>query len=151
MKDTGTVIELHVPDFESIRECYGALGFETVWEREPEDKKGYLVLEGPDLNTNVLCFWAGNGYAYEQSYFKRFDREKTPRGYGVEIILMVDDVRGYYEKARQVADRVDKLEIVSELAPQPWGLHDFRVADPHGFYLRFTEPYDVRSDAHAVP
>jgi hypothetical protein len=146
----GVVLELHVPDFDLVRECYKQLGFETVWEREPEEKKGYLVLEGPGPNRNVLCFWAGNEHAYQHSYFQQFGPDTRP-GYAVEIVLMVDDVRTYFARVQEVEKRVDKLEIVSELAPQPWGLHDFRVADPHGFYLRFTEPYDVRSDAHAVP
>jgi glyoxalase/bleomycin resistance protein/dioxygenase superfamily protein len=150
VNDGGVVIELHVPDFKPILHCYKELGFATVWEREPERGKGYLVLEGPGSNKNVLCFWAGNDHVYTQSYFKRFDRA-TPRGYAVEIAIMVDDVHGYYERVQKAAETIDELEVVTPLMMQPWGLYDFRVADPHGFYLRFTEPYDVRSDAHAVP
>lgn len=41
-----SLIELHVPDFEKIKDFYGKLGFEVVWERKPEKKKGYLVLRG---------------------------------------------------------------------------------------------------------
>jgi uncharacterized glyoxalase superfamily protein PhnB len=26
------------------------------------------------------------------------------------------------------------------LQDQPWGLRDFRVVDPEGYYLRFTTP-----------
>ena len=28
--------------------------------------------------------------------------------------------------------------ISEELRLQPWGLHDFRLADPDGYYLRIT-------------
>jgi hypothetical protein len=63
----GTVIELHVPDFDPIREYYGRLGFVVVWEREPEGSKGYLVMK---MGSNVLCFWAGNENAYQRGFLK---------------------------------------------------------------------------------
>jgi hypothetical protein len=150
VSDGGVVIELHVPDFEPILRCYKELGFATVWKREPEGGKGYLVLEGPGPNKNVLCFWAGNDHVYTQSHFKQFERE-TPRGYAVEIGIMVDDIHGYYDRVLEAADTVDDLRVVRPLMKRPWGLHDFRVTDPAGFYLRFTEPYDPRSPSHAVP
>lgn len=46
-------LELHVPDFNLVKNYYGKLGFETVWERLPEDAKGYLVLR---KDGNTLCF-----------------------------------------------------------------------------------------------
>jgi hypothetical protein len=48
-----TRLELHVPEFDSIRKYYVSMGFHVVWEREPEDKKGYLVLRMEDI---VLAF-----------------------------------------------------------------------------------------------
>jgi hypothetical protein len=35
--------------------------------------------------------------------------------------------------------------VVDALREQPWGLHDFRLADPDGYYLRVTH-----GDAAAV-
>lgn len=133
-------IELHVPDFELVKEFYGKLGFEVVWERKPEEMKGYLVIK---KNNNILCFWSGNEYVYEQPYFKRFPT-KTKRGYGVEIVIMVEDVENYYRKVKSFAN------IVEELQKQPWGLKDFRIEDPFGFYLRFTEPHNILDDDNAV-
>ena len=52
-----TVIELHVPDFEKVKEFYGKLGFRVVWERKPEARKGYLVMK---RGNGILCFWPGN-------------------------------------------------------------------------------------------
>ena len=46
-------VELHVPDFEKVKEFYGKLGFKVVWERKPEEKKGYLVIK---RDNNILCF-----------------------------------------------------------------------------------------------
>jgi len=46
-------IELHVPDFETVKEFYAKLGFLVVWERKPEGKKGYLVMK---RDNNILSF-----------------------------------------------------------------------------------------------
>lgn len=135
-----SVLELHVPDFVTIKEFYSGLGFKIVWEREPEDYKGYLVLE---LDGNTLCFWAGNEKVYEQEYFRRFSKV-TPRGYGVEIVIMVDDVDAFYRK------HIDKLNVVEELQKRPWGLIDFRAVDPAGYYLRFTSEHDIHDPSNAI-
>lgn len=137
----GTVLELHVPDFNPIREYYGRLGFTVVWEREPEGSKGYLVMK---MGNNVLCFWAGNENAYRRGYFKRFPRN-TPRGYAVEIVIMVEEVTQFFERVREFANVVHDLEM------RPWGAMDFRVVDPAGFYLRFSEAYDVLDSRFSVP
>ena len=47
------LLELHVPDFEKVKDYYGKLGFKVVWERKPEGFKGYLIMR---LEDNVLCF-----------------------------------------------------------------------------------------------
>lgn len=38
------LVELHVPDFERVRDYYGKLGFKVIRETKPENKSGYLVL-----------------------------------------------------------------------------------------------------------
>lgn len=131
---------MHVPDFEKVKKYYEKLGFEIIWERKPEGFKGYLILKMED---NILCFWAGNEYVYEQPYFKRFPKN-TKRGYGVEIVIMVDDVEGYYSKVKGFAN------VVEELVLQPWGLKDFRVEDPFGYYLRITTHHNILDDDNAV-
>jgi lactoylglutathione lyase len=137
----GTWVELHVPDFERVHDFYSALGFKVLWERPPEGKKGYLVAQ---LGANVLCFWCGNDSVYDQSHFRRFPRA-TPRGFGVEIVLAVDDIDELFLRVR------DEQYVVQPLEQQPWcGIRDFRVVDPFGFYLRFTEPFDIRESRYAV-
>lgn len=127
------LLELHVPDFGTVKDYYGRLGFEVVRETKPEGKDGYLVLK---LEDNILCFWAGNDEVYEQSYFKRFPRS-TARGYGVEIVLLVADVETYYQNVEAFANVVDPLSL------RPWGLKDFRIVDPFGYYLRITSIHNV--------
>lgn len=52
---------------------------------------------------------------------------------GVEIVIEVDDL----EKERDFI--VGKgWELDADLEAQPWGLRDFRLTDPDGYYLRFT-------------
>lgn len=37
------LLELHVPDFEKVKDYYATLGFEMVRETKPDGKDGYLV------------------------------------------------------------------------------------------------------------
>jgi lactoylglutathione lyase len=136
-----TLIELHVPEFRKLKEYYQKLGFAIVWEKQPENIKGYIVLK---MNDNILCFWAGNDYVYRHPYFSKWPND-TKRGYGVEIVIMVNDIEKYYESVKDVA------HVVEPLVLQPWGLKDFRAEDPNGYYLRFTGPNDILDDGNAVP
>ncbi|GAB1693578.1 VOC family protein [Krasilnikovia sp. M28-CT-15] len=60
----------------------------------------------------------------------RLDR---PRGTGVEIVLElehIDDLSALHEQCRS--------RVTEPLRLQPWGLHDFRLPDPDGYYIRVT-------------
>jgi uncharacterized glyoxalase superfamily protein PhnB len=133
------LVELHVADFEEVKEFYGRLGFQVVRETRPKDKEGYLVLE---MEENILCFWAGNEQVYEQSYFKRFPKD-TKRGYDVEVVIMVADLEAYFSKVQ------GSVKIITDLALRPWGLKDFRVEDPFGYYLRITSVHNILDDRNA--
>ena len=57
------------------------------------------------------------------------------RGAGVEIVLELDDTEqlaGLHEHCQARGAVVEALRL------QPWGLHDFRLVDPDGYYLRVT-------------
>lgn len=135
-----TLIELHVPDFEPIKNYYQALGFEIVWHEQGQGSNNYLVLK---LQDNILCFWPGNNHVHEQPYFKKFPKD-TPRGYGVEIVIMVEDIDDFYEQYK------DQANVVEPLVLRPWGLKDFRAVDPAGYYLRFTSKHDILDPKNAV-
>jgi lactoylglutathione lyase len=134
------MLELHVPDFEIVKEYYTRLGFKVVWERKPEEFKGYLVIQ---RGNNVLCFWAGNEYVHQHPFFSKFPKDTT-RGFGVEIVIIVEDVEKFYSQVKEFAN------VVEELVEQPWGLKDFRTADPFGYYLRFTTPHNILDVNNAV-
>ncbi|MGR9481668.1 VOC family protein [Rhizobium leguminosarum] len=53
-------------------------------------------------------------------------------GLGVEIVLKVAEVENAYRAAKE------SDWPVSDLALQPWGLRDFRLIDPDGYYVRVT-------------
>jgi predicted enzyme related to lactoylglutathione lyase len=55
------------------------------------------------------------------------------KGYGVEIVLEVDNVTEVYEQVESSG-----YPIHGPLKTQPWGLTDFRLVDPDGYYLRIT-------------
>jgi lactoylglutathione lyase len=57
---------------------------------------------------------------------------------GVEVVLEVDDVDQELECVRAAG-----WAIAEPLTERPWGLRDFRILDPSGYYLRITD----RSDA----
>jgi lactoylglutathione lyase len=137
---TDTFVELHVPDFPTVKDFYSKLGYKVVWEREPDEFKGYIVMK---MGGSILCFWAGNEYVYKHPYFKRFP-EDTKRGYEVEIVVFVKNIESYYKKVQKFANVVEKLIL------QPWGDKDFRVEDPFGFYLRFSEPYNTLFSEKAI-
>lgn len=142
-KDTSNrlLIELHVPDFNQVLDFYGKLGFKKVWHRSEHTNADYLVMEREGV---VLCFWPGNDKVHDQSYFKQFPKN-TKRGYGVELVITVDDIDAYYEKVRGFA------KVVSKIVNRPWGLRDFRIEDPFGYYLRVTERHDITDPNYAVP
>jgi lactoylglutathione lyase len=59
--------------------------------------------------------------------------KEIPKGYGVEIVLEVDNINQMYEKVVSSG-----YEIHEPLTKQYWGLTDFRLIDPDGYYLRIT-------------
>ncbi len=132
------LIELHVPDFELAKEFYGKLGFRVVREKKPEGKDGYLVLK---KDSSIICFWPGNELVWQQSYFKNFPKN-TKRGYGVEIVIMVEDIEKSYNQAKKFA------KVVEELKYRSWGLEDFRIEDPFGFYIRFTQKFNILNNTY---
>ncbi len=125
-------VELHVPDFDPAERFYAALGFAVAWRNDGSGHDGYLVMQKGGV---ALCFWPGNDSVTTQSYFGKFPSD-TPRGYGVEVIVMVDDLDETYAAALRLGAVVDVLTM------KPWGLRDFRVVDPFGYYLRFNDRHD---------
>jgi lactoylglutathione lyase len=133
-------LELHVPDFATVLDFYGKLGFAKVRHNNAENNTDYLVMA---RDGTIINFWPGNDSVFSQPYFKRFPKD-TKRGYGVELVITVDDIDGYYDSVRKFANVVEPLSLRS------WGLKDFRVEDPFGYYLRFTEKHNILDPNYAA-
>jgi predicted enzyme related to lactoylglutathione lyase len=64
----------------------------------------------------------------------RGDLEARRPPTGVELVLEVDDVTA--ERDRIVAAG---WPLDEDLRARPWGMTDFRILDPSGYYLRITD------------
>lgn len=53
---------------------------------------------------------------------------------GVEIVIEVDDLVEEREMVLEAGWRLD-----DDIEMQEWGLRDFRILDPDGYYIRITE------------
>jgi predicted enzyme related to lactoylglutathione lyase len=123
-QDGALRLELFVDDIERSATFYErALGF----TREP----------GGDDYVSVRRAGAilGIGLARRLPANHHFGQDALARqrGVGVEIVLEVDDLDAAYTAAVNANARV-----LSPIALRPWGLRDFRVADPDGYYIRVT-------------
>jgi catechol 2,3-dioxygenase-like lactoylglutathione lyase family enzyme len=126
-------VELHVPDFAPAKRFYGALGF-TVAREESGNDDGYLVMvHGAD----ILRFWPGSSSALRRGHFAR---DPITSGHGAEIVLTFDDLDAAFTQATSIVTTVEPIQL------RHWGLRDFRVLDPYGFYVRCTEAHDPLTD-----
>jgi lactoylglutathione lyase len=120
-------IELFVADLDrSIRFYELALGF--TLERREQDyasmRRGQAVL-GLAVVTKLPPDGPGPGFTQT--------RVANERGAGVEIVLEVEDLDEAYAGFERAGERV-----AEPIRTQPWGLRDFRLVDPDGYYLRVT-------------
>jgi lactoylglutathione lyase len=119
-------LELFVQDMDQAIAFYShVLGFEALRREE-----GYASLRN---GTFIL----GLGLiaklpAESGGYFTR-SRLQSARGLGVEIVLEVDDVQAAYEHVQSCGHPIE-----GPLQKRNWGLTDFRIVDPDGYYLRIT-------------
>jgi lactoylglutathione lyase len=61
-------------------------------------------------------------------------RLAADRGAGVEIVLEVDDLGAALDRVQRA-----RHPLVETIRDRPWGLRDFRLVDPDGYYWRVTE------------
>jgi len=113
--------ELFPQDLDASVDFYlDVLGFEL--ERDERAASGYVSLRLGDIVVGLLRAWS----AAEPEH------RKPP--VGVELVLVVDDVVAARDRVRARA-----WPIAEDLERRPWGLTDFRLLDPDGYYLRITQ------------
>jgi hypothetical protein len=136
------VLELHVPDFKPVKDFYSKFGFEEA-NYDPTSgggsDLGYLVLRRRDnLGDTLINFYGDKPEVAKHTHFNQFP-ETTTRGYGVEITIPVGNIEKLWNKIKNI---IPRGQISQELALKRWGQKDFRLVDPFGFYIRFTELID---------
>jgi predicted enzyme related to lactoylglutathione lyase len=136
------IIELHVPDLNAAKDFYSRLGFEVRMDDAPNaEKPGYLTMIRKDIIGNtMLNFYGGDERVYDQSFFKQFPKD-TKKGYAVSITIPVGDIDVVYKTSQEsLSENIVRELRVIEGSGKRW--KDFRMVDPFGFYLRFTELLD---------
>ena len=136
------VIELHIPDFQKARDFYNIFGFEQL-RYDPTSgggsDLGYMILKRTDaLGETHLNFYGDKEKVSQHAFFKDFPAN-TRRGYEVEITIPVSDVEGLWNA---VKNTLKPEQIAQPLTLKRWNKKDFRIVDPFGFYIRFTELVD---------
>lgn len=119
-------LELFTTDIEKSVNFYTkVLGFTMAGEKI---NKSYQ----PVKKGNVVI---GIGPINKLSKDHHFDPnlKNTQKGYGVEIVMEVVDIKELYEQVKSSG-----YPLHGPLRMQSWGLEDFRLVDPDGYYLRIT-------------
>jgi catechol 2,3-dioxygenase-like lactoylglutathione lyase family enzyme len=98
------------------------LGFDLVRD-ERHTERPYVALQRDDVRIGAAARTAVP------------DRERRRPPVGVELVLEVDDL--ITDLARVAAAG---WPVEEELTRRSWGLSDFRVLDPDGYYWRLTGP-----------
>ena len=119
-------LELFVEDLDTSIAFYAGIGF-AVERREHH----YASLRWGDVVLGLAPIaqlpesGAGPGFTQE--------RLAADRGAGVEIVLEVDDLDVAHAAVRSAGHTLAEAPT-----DRPWGLRDFRLEDPDGYYLRIT-------------
>lgn len=117
-------IELFVRDLEKSQAFYvEALGFAVG--RSTPGSYAALVREGVTIGLNLVA-------NLPQEHPVSIAPGERP-GRGVEIVIAVRDPDAVFARAS-----ASRWRIESPLILRSWGLKDFRMIDPDGYYIRVT-------------
>ena len=114
--------EIFPQDLDTVVDFYvRVLGF-RVTKDERDDPEAYVAMQRGSVQVGAL-----------QRDPSGHPADRCPPA-GVELVLEVDDVAA--ERNRVVASG---WPLEQDLQLRPWGLTDFRILDPAGYYLRITD------------
>jgi lactoylglutathione lyase len=116
-----THVEEYFSFFESVADF-------RILSRQP----GYLVARSDLAELTFIDpkFWSG-GHPFSGKL------TGSGQGLGIEIGIVVADLDKAYAAALKFKDK--GWPISTGIVRRPWGVRDFRVLAPDGYYLRFTE------------
>lgn len=117
-------VEFFVEDLERSRDFYTrVLGFSLVRQKEDgftELRRGRATIA---LNSQLIL---KSGHPARPATNERV-------GKGVEIVLIAEDLGAFYDEVL-----TSQWPLSTPMTNQPWGMTDFRITDPDGFYIRIT-------------
>jgi catechol 2,3-dioxygenase-like lactoylglutathione lyase family enzyme len=123
-----TRVEFHVSDLEATKAFYARLGFALVREWQ-----GWALIDRGGSRIGLQ----EDGYTRSHAHYFAPHLDRFPRGVGVEVCVDVadrEDLDALYATATEMEI------VVRELQERGWGATDFRIADPDGYFVRFTTP-----------
>jgi len=130
-------VELFVRDPTASAAFYtGVLGFEKVVDRSISKRARYVMVR----NGHALISLVSLSYVFPGLRLGPLAWLFRQPPVGTEIILEVDDLAGTFERVSVRGGQ----RLAAPLQMRPWGLADFRVRDPDGYYLRVTTAHDER-------
>ena len=121
-----TLVEIFVSDVERSIAFYEALGLHVNrrWG-------GWVQLAKGDSTLTLQ----GDTHAVQGPHYFTPNIGRRPLGTGVEIAFEVEDVDAVYAAAQ-----ANGVDIVKAIQDRDWKARDFRIADPDGYFIRFTTP-----------
>jgi lactoylglutathione lyase len=115
-------IELFPADVDAFVDFYvRVLRFEIEADRRHDPEGAYAAVRRGGTRIGALRAWSA------------VDPTVRSLPQGVEIVLEVDDLEA---EERAVLDAA--WPIAEGITTRPWGLRDFRLFDPDGYYVRIT-------------
>lgn len=115
-------VEVFATDPEASGEFYRrVLGFEELSRQRADGVVHYLWMGRGTARIGIGTAWQAVDPAVRS----------VPAG--TEIVLEVDDIDAEFARVSETG-----WPLEGGLREQPWGLRDFRLHDPDGYYLRLT-------------
>lgn len=125
-------VEVFTSSVETSGEFYRrVLGFDELSRQERDGQPVYLWMGRGTARIGI-------GYAGEP-----VDPAVRKVPAGTELVLEVDDIDAEFERVRATG-----WPFEAGVREQPWGLRDFRLHDPDGYYLRLTSRPVAQQTAH---
>ena len=126
--------EIFPSDLDATADFYTrVLGFRIAADQRHQ-RQPYLTLERDGVRI---------GAAYRQDHGHQ---EARCPPIGVELVLEVDDLTDELDRVQRAG-----WPLQEALQARSWGLRDFRLLDPGGYYLRITERRAAMHVAHHPP